>query len=224
MSGLRFGAGQGTRLRSPIIGQATTLRTSRCGVAIAHAAPPSTWHLGWPLDRSDRPRLLRSRGPGCGAASSYPARGARRRTPAARRAGAGCRQASRCAAGSRRAPRRPRRAGSRARRCAGCPGRTRAGTSPRQGPRARGRARHRRRLSFYALRTLPLFVVEAGRASGLAVTAVLAVLVLRARLSRVEIGALAGLSFAILALGARVLRGYAPQVLLADPASAPIST
>jgi len=51
------------------------------------------------------------------------------------------------------------------------------------------------------------------------VTAVLAVLVLRARLSRVEIGALAGLSFAILALGARVLRGYAPQVLLADPAA-----
>ena len=134
-------------------------------------------------------------------------------------------------------------------------------------------------LSFYALRTLPLFVVQAGRASALAVTAVLAVLVLRARLSRVEIGAvaavvggvvlvaagagtqrsvlvplvtrfgllvvvltvagvaaaatriqpaaraglvlgaLAGLSFAILALGARVLRGYAPQVLLADPAA-----
>ncbi len=134
-------------------------------------------------------------------------------------------------------------------------------------------------LSFLALRTLPLFVVQAGRASSLAVTALLAVLLLRARLSRVEIGAvvavisgvvllaasagthrsdvvligtrvgllvalfavaaaaaaatrikpasragltlgvLAGLSFAILALGARGLRGYAPEVLLADPAA-----
>lgn len=134
-------------------------------------------------------------------------------------------------------------------------------------------------LSFLALRTLPLFVVEAGRASSLAVTALLAVLLLRARLSRVEVGAvvlvvggvvllgsaagldrsdavpggtrigllvalaavgaagaaatrirpveraglmlgtLAGASFAILALGARIVRGFAPAVLLSDPAA-----
>lgn len=134
-------------------------------------------------------------------------------------------------------------------------------------------------LSFLALRTLPLFVVEAGRASSLAVTALLAVLLLRARLSRVEVGAvvlvvggvvllgsaaglarsdavpggtriglllalaavgaaaaaatrirpveraglvlgtLAGASFAILALGARIVRGFAPAVLLGDPAA-----
>ncbi|MCU1432693.1 MAG: hypothetical protein JWP95_1798 [Actinotalea sp.] len=134
-------------------------------------------------------------------------------------------------------------------------------------------------LSFLALRTLPLFVVQAGRASSLAVTALLAVLVLRARLTRREVaavvavvtgvvllasaagtdrsdavpdatrfgllgglvvvaalaaaatrirppdraglvlGALAGLSFAVLALGARVLRGFEPLVLLADPAA-----
>jgi drug/metabolite transporter (DMT)-like permease len=133
--------------------------------------------------------------------------------------------------------------------------------------------------SFLALRALPLFVVQAGRASSLAVTALLAVVMLRSRLSRVEIvavvfvvaglvllaagsgtqrpalvplgtrvgllvalvvvavvasaatrieptaragltlGALAGLSFAILALGARTLRSYAPQALLADPAA-----
>lgn len=133
--------------------------------------------------------------------------------------------------------------------------------------------------SFLALRTLPLFVVQAGRASSLAVTAVLAVLVLRTRLKPVEIGAvvvvacgvvllaagagtqrpvlvplatrvgllvavftvaaaaaaatrikpttragltlgaLAGLSFAIVALGARVVRAYAPAALLSDPAA-----
>jgi drug/metabolite transporter (DMT)-like permease len=134
-------------------------------------------------------------------------------------------------------------------------------------------------LSFLALRTLPLFVVQAGRASSLAVTALLAVVMFRARLNRVELvgvvvvmgglvllaagadtqraalvalgtrlwlvvavlavaaaataatrieptaragltlGALAGLSFAILALGARALRSYAPRALLADPAA-----
>jgi drug/metabolite transporter (DMT)-like permease len=128
-------------------------------------------------------------------------------------------------------------------------------------------------LSFFALRTLPLYVVQAGRASSLAVTALLAVVVLRARLSRLEVGAiaavaggvtllaagagpqnpaalplttrigllvavaaaatrirttarsgitlgaLAGLSFAILALGARGVRSFAPLTLLADPAA-----
>lgn len=134
-------------------------------------------------------------------------------------------------------------------------------------------------LSFLALRTLPLFVVQAGRASSLAVTALLAVVMLRSRLKWVEIiavafvmgglvllaagsgtqrpvvvpvgtrigllvaliavavaasavtriepaaraglilGALAGLSFAILALGARSLRSYAPSALLTDPAA-----
>jgi len=134
-------------------------------------------------------------------------------------------------------------------------------------------------LSFFALRTLPLFVVQAGRASSLAVTALLAMLLLRARLSRLETGAvvavvagvvllgaaagaarsdavppgtrvgllvgllavaaagaaatrirraargglvlgtLAGVSFAVLALGARILRGFAPATLLADPAA-----
>jgi drug/metabolite transporter (DMT)-like permease len=134
-------------------------------------------------------------------------------------------------------------------------------------------------LSFLALRTLPLFVVQAGRASSLAVTAVLSVVVLRARLSRWETGAVAavvaglvllaasadaeasdavpdatrvglvvgvvvvgalasaavrllpgaraglalavlsGLCFALLALGARVLRSLAPLSLLTDAAA-----
>ncbi|QTE30270.1 hypothetical protein [Pengzhenrongella sicca] len=134
-------------------------------------------------------------------------------------------------------------------------------------------------LSFLALRTLPLFVVQAGRASSLAVAAVLAALVLRARLSRIEVGAvvavgggvlllglaagpsrtgevpagtrigllialvaiaaaaaavgrrgarahagvalgaLAGAAFAILALGARILRSTNPAALVADPAA-----
>ena len=134
-------------------------------------------------------------------------------------------------------------------------------------------------LSLYALRTLPLFAVQAGRASSLAVTALLAVLLLRARLSRWEVGAviavvagvvllgaaagasgsgavpagtrlgllvalivvaaaggaatkirsiassglvlgaLAGASFAILALGARILRGFEPATLVVDPAA-----
>jgi drug/metabolite transporter (DMT)-like permease len=47
-------------------------------------------------------------------------------------------------------------------------------------------------LSFLALRTLPLFVVQSGRSASLAVTAVLSVVVLRARLTRVETGAVLG--------------------------------
>jgi drug/metabolite transporter (DMT)-like permease len=134
-------------------------------------------------------------------------------------------------------------------------------------------------LSFLALRTLPLFVVQAGRASSLAVTAVVSVVVLRTRLSRWETAAVAavvaglvllaasadaeasdvvpdatrvglvvgvvavglvasaalrllsapragpalavlsGLSFALLALGARVLRSLAPMSLVTDAAA-----
>jgi hypothetical protein len=134
-------------------------------------------------------------------------------------------------------------------------------------------------LSFVALRSLPLFVVQAGRASGLAATAVLSVLALGVRLRRVEliavvtigsglvvvgltageqqpadIGApgrlvlltavivlvpavaavlrmhalnrsglllavVAGTCFGLLALGARILRGFDPGTLLTDPAA-----
>jgi len=61
-------------------------------------------------------------------------------------------------------------------------------------------------LSVLALRTLPLFVVQAGRASSLAVTAVLAVLVLRARLRAPE----------LLAIGAVVI-GLVLVALSAGP-------
>ncbi|WP_449385267.1 hypothetical protein [Cellulomonas soli] len=134
-------------------------------------------------------------------------------------------------------------------------------------------------LAAVAMRSLPLFVVQAGRASSLAVTALLGVLVLGARLRRREVaavaavvaglvllagaapsapsdavddgarwalllalvavaaagagatrigsrpvagavlGALGGLAFATLALGARTLRGFTPAVLLGDPAA-----
>jgi drug/metabolite transporter (DMT)-like permease len=134
-------------------------------------------------------------------------------------------------------------------------------------------------LSFLALRTLPLFAVQAGRASSLAVTAVLSVLALGVRLRRAEliavlaIGAglvvvgwtageqasaqvggagrvvllaavlallpvaavvlrmrelarsglllavIAGTCFGLLALGARILRGFDPGTLLTDPAA-----
>ena len=134
-------------------------------------------------------------------------------------------------------------------------------------------------LSILALRTLPLFVVQAGRASSLGITAVLSVLVLRVRLRRPEVVAvlaigaglivvaltagpqdvaevgtavrfafvaavallalaaaaalkignparsgllvavLAGCCFGLLALGARLLRSFAPMVLIADPAA-----
>jgi len=139
-------------------------------------------------------------------------------------------------------------------------------------------------LSVLALRSLPLFVVQAGRASSLAVTAVLAVLTLHVRLRRHEVLALigigtglsalavatgpqtvaevgtairlallggvvlagvaatvalrirsagrsgvmlavlAGLCFGLLAVGARVVRGFAVPVLLADPAAWVIAT
>ncbi|GAA3823674.1 DUF4203 domain-containing protein [Cellulomonas soli] len=134
-------------------------------------------------------------------------------------------------------------------------------------------------LAALAMRSLPLFVVQAGRASSLAVTALLAVLMLGARLRRRDVaavgavvaglvllaaasstrpssevstaarlglllalvavaagaaaatrigsrplaggvlGALAGLAFAALALGARTLRGFSPAELLGDPAA-----
>ncbi len=134
-------------------------------------------------------------------------------------------------------------------------------------------------LSFLALRSLPLFVVQAGRASSLAVTAVLSVLALRVRLRRAELVAVvaigaglvvvgltagdqssaevgtggrlillaaaialipvaaailrmraaarsglllavvAGTCFGLLALGARILRGFEPVTLVADPAA-----
>jgi drug/metabolite transporter (DMT)-like permease len=134
-------------------------------------------------------------------------------------------------------------------------------------------------LAIYALRSLPLYLVQAVRSSSLGVTALLSVLVLKQRLlwsevaavlavgaglvvlamtsgqqdatevtttarfgllaaililgvvavplarrppgtrSAVALGVLAGLSFAMLALGARVLRGFAPLTVLADPAA-----
>ena len=48
-------------------------------------------------------------------------------------------------------------------------------------------------LSILALRTLPLFVVQAGRASSLAITAVLSVLLLRVRLRTAEVIAVIGI-------------------------------
>ena len=68
-------------------------------------------------------------------------------------------------------------------------------------------------LSLIALRTLPLFVVQAGRASSLAVAAGLSVLVLRERLKWTEVGALgvvvAGL--ALLGLSAASSDGTKPD-------------
>lgn len=134
-------------------------------------------------------------------------------------------------------------------------------------------------LALYALRLLPVFLVQAGRAASLGVTAVLSVLVLGTRPRRSELVAvgvvavglvalalstgpqlvaqvpdgprlalvgavlgvavlaawasragmdagsglalavLAGLCYAILAVGARLLRGLAPMTALADPAA-----
>ena len=134
-------------------------------------------------------------------------------------------------------------------------------------------------LAILSLQTLPLFLVQAVRASNLGVTALLSVLVLKQRLmwselvavvavaaglvvlalasgpqasadpgnpvrftmiaavivlgivavpaarrppgvgSGLTLGLVAGLCFAILALGARVLRGFAPLTLIADPAA-----
>ncbi|WP_265444923.1 hypothetical protein [Flexivirga meconopsidis] len=60
-------------------------------------------------------------------------------------------------------------------------------------------------LSFAALRTLPLFLVESMLASSVAVTAVLAVLVLHVRLSSREVGALlvVGIGLVLLAISAQ---------------------
>jgi drug/metabolite transporter (DMT)-like permease len=134
-------------------------------------------------------------------------------------------------------------------------------------------------LFLLAVRTLPLFVVQAGRASSLAITALLSVLILRRRLQVPEIVAVfvigsglvvvaatagpqareevgnatrllllaavaavglaaagavrigdptrsglalavsAGSCFGLLALGARMLTGFAPGILVADPAA-----
>jgi drug/metabolite transporter (DMT)-like permease len=59
-------------------------------------------------------------------------------------------------------------------------------------------------LSFVALRTLPLFVVQAGRASGLAVAAVLAVLVLGARFGRRDAAGLVALGVGLVGLAVSV--------------------
>lgn len=56
-------------------------------------------------------------------------------------------------------------------------------------------------LSILALRTLPLFVVQAGRASSLAVTALLGVLVLGVRLRRTEVVAVLGIAAGLVLLG-----------------------
>jgi drug/metabolite transporter (DMT)-like permease len=57
-------------------------------------------------------------------------------------------------------------------------------------------------LSILALRTLPLFVVQAGRASSLAITAVLSVLFLRVRLRRSEVLAVLGIGAGLLVVAA----------------------
>jgi drug/metabolite transporter (DMT)-like permease len=57
-------------------------------------------------------------------------------------------------------------------------------------------------LSFAALRTLPLFVVQSGRASSLAVTAVLSVVMLTHRLTRTEVGAVLGVVAGLVLLAA----------------------
>ncbi|WP_258726417.1 hypothetical protein [Cellulomonas sp. NS3] len=59
-------------------------------------------------------------------------------------------------------------------------------------------------LSFLALRTLPLFLVQAGRASSLVVAALLATVVLGARLRWVEIGALVAVGAGLVVLAAAV--------------------
>jgi hypothetical protein len=55
-------------------------------------------------------------------------------------------------------------------------------------------------LSLIAVRALPLFVVQAGRASSLGVTAVLAAATLGTRLRRHEVGALAGVAVGLVAV------------------------
>lgn len=55
-------------------------------------------------------------------------------------------------------------------------------------------------LSLVAVRALPLFVVQAGRASSLGVTAVLAAVLLGTRLRRHEVGALGGVAVGLVAV------------------------
>lgn len=69
-------------------------------------------------------------------------------------------------------------------------------------------------VSFWALRSLPLFLVQAGRASSLAVAAVLAVVVLGARLRRREAAGVAALGAGLVVLAASV----APQAARVDVA------
>ena len=57
-------------------------------------------------------------------------------------------------------------------------------------------------LSILALRTLPLFVVQAGRASSLAITAVLSVLLLRVRLRTAEVIAVIGIGAGLVVVAA----------------------
>ncbi|MBD7919117.1 hypothetical protein H9657_12635 [Cellulomonas sp. Sa3CUA2] len=73
-------------------------------------------------------------------------------------------------------------------------------------------------LSFLALRSLPLFLVQAGRASGLAVAAVLAVLVLGARFGRREAWGLVALGVGLVGLALSV----APAPVAAPRAGVPL--
>ncbi|UZN03001.1 hypothetical protein [Cellulomonas sp. S1-8] len=73
-------------------------------------------------------------------------------------------------------------------------------------------------LSFVALRTLPLFLVQAGRASGLAVAAVLAVLVLGARFGRRDAWGLVALGVGLVGLALSV----APAPVAAPAAGVPL--
>lgn len=73
-------------------------------------------------------------------------------------------------------------------------------------------------LSFVALRTLPLFLVQAGRASGLAVAAVLAVLVLGARFGRRDAWGLVALGVGLVGLALSV----APAPVAAPSGGVPV--
>lgn len=63
--------------------------------------------------------------------------------------------------------------------------------------------------SVVALRTLPLFVVESAIASSVAVTAVLAVLVLRTRLGQRQLGALCAIGVGLVLLAVSATEGHA---------------
>lgn len=73
-------------------------------------------------------------------------------------------------------------------------------------------------LSFLALRSLPLFLVQAGRASGLAVSAVLAVVVLGARFGRRDAAGLAALGVGLVGLALSV----APAPVVAPATGVPV--